>query len=59
MAKSRMMDVTQASEYLKLNPYTIREMLRSGTIKGYKIKNRWRMRKFDLDTYIRSTSNVG
>lgn len=54
---SPMLNISQVSEHLSLSEWTVRKMLRSGEIKGSKIRNRWRVRPSDLNSYIESKSN--
>ncbi len=45
--------VDEAATILRLNPYTIRRLLREGRLPGIKIGagQQWRVRKDDLDAY--------
>ena len=52
-----MLKISDAAKYLNMSPWTIREMLRNGEIKGYKIKGRWRMKESDIEEYLQSRSN--
>lgn len=44
--------VAHIAERLRLNPWTIREMLRLGELKGFLIRGRWRIESSDLEEYI-------
>lgn len=52
-----MLTITQVAERLSFNPWTIREMLRNGEIKGSRIRNRWRVKVSDLEEFIERKSN--
>lgn len=48
-----MLTTNQVAERLSMNPYTIRELLRNGDLRGFKINDtRWRVKVSDLDTFI-------
>ena len=47
----------EAAEFLKLSEYTVKDMLRSGIIRGVKSGNRWRVRPEDLRNYINNQDN--
>lgn len=48
-----MLTVNQVANRLNMNPYTVRELLRNGDLKGFKVMNsRWRVRISDLNTFI-------
>ena len=52
-----LLKISDAAKYLNINPWTIRDMLRRGELKGYKIKNRWRIKLSDIEKYLQSRSN--
>ena len=44
----------QVAQRLGLHVYTVREMLRSGDLVGYKIRNRkWRVKESDLEKFLK------
>lgn len=48
-----MLTVNQVAERLNMNPYTIRELLRNGDLRGFKINDtRWRVKESDLDKFV-------
>ena len=48
-----MLTVNQVANRLNMNPYTVRELLRNGDLKGFKVMNsRWRVRVYDLNIFI-------
>lgn len=44
--------VEDAAEQLKVSTFTIREYLKNGKIKGFKIGNSWRIKESELETFI-------
>ncbi len=52
-----LLTIAQVAERLVLNEWTVRKMLRSGELKAYKIRNRWRVKLSDLDEFIEQGSN--
>ena len=54
---ANMLKISDAAKYLNINPWTIREMLRKRELKGYKVKNRWRIKLSDIEEYLQSRSN--
>jgi len=51
---SRLMDVYELAEYLKLKRQTIYNWLHQGKIAGIKVGGVWRFDKRDVDTWLRS-----
>jgi excisionase family DNA binding protein len=42
----------EVAKYLKVAPKTIREYLKAGKLKGFKMGKQWRIRKRDLEAFI-------
>jgi excisionase family DNA binding protein len=42
----------EAAKIIAVAPRTIKEWLRRGELKGIKVKNMWRIRKYDLEQFI-------
>ena len=53
------LDVKQASEFLKLNPQTVRRMLARGELPGRKLGNTWRLSRRQLVTLVESGEREG
>lgn len=52
--------VEEVAERLKLNPFTIRRLLREGVLHGSKVgKRQWRIQLRDLEAYLSQGSNGG
>ena len=49
-----LLDSTEASRLLNINPYTLQRMAREGEAPGIKIGKLWRFRKSDLDEWLKS-----
>jgi excisionase family DNA binding protein len=43
----------EAAQYLRVNPQTIYRLLRRGRLPGAKIGHQWRIRRSDLDGFLR------
>ena len=54
---ANLLTISDAAKYLNVNPWTIRNMLRIRELKGYKVKNRWRIKLSDIEEYLQSRSN--
>lgn len=52
-----LLDSTEASRLLNINPYTLQRMARAGEAPGIKVGKLWRFRKSDLDEWLRSRVN--
>jgi excisionase family DNA binding protein len=49
-----------AAKLLRLNPETVRRLLREGLLPGRKVGLRqWRIRRVDLDEYLRAVPSAG
>jgi excisionase family DNA binding protein len=48
----------EAAEILKVKVETVKIHLRKGTLKGFKVGNRWRIKESDLREFMR-TNNIG
>lgn len=51
----RAFSVDEVAERLSISPYTVRELLKQGTIKGMKVGRIWRVSSEALDSYLRGT----
>jgi len=49
--------VAEAAAMLKVDPSTLRQRLRAGTLGGFRVGTDWRIPKADLDTFIERNSN--
>lgn len=46
--------VDEVAKALKLNPYTVRRLVREGKIPAFKIGGQWRFRKDEIDRFIKN-----
>jgi excisionase family DNA binding protein len=46
----------EVAAYLRVNPQTIYRLLRVGKLPGAKIGHQWRIRRADLDAYLRGAT---
>ncbi len=51
---SRLIDIDELAEYLKLKKQTIYNWLNQGKISGMKVGGVWRFDRNDIDTWLRS-----
>ncbi|MEA2574560.1 MAG: Helix-turn-helix domain [Chloroflexia bacterium] len=52
--------VEEVAQRLKLNPFTIRRLLREGVLHGMKVgKRQWRVQLRDLEAYLGQAGNNG
>ena len=50
----QLVDSDEAAQLLKINPYTLQRMARTGKVPGIKVGKLWRFRKSTLDEWLRS-----
>ena len=43
----------EAAQYLRVNPQTVYRLLRRGKLPGAKIGHQWRIRRIDLEAFLR------
>ncbi len=53
MPQREILTPQEAARYVRLHPQTIYRRLRTGTMPGAKIGDQWRIRKVDLDNYLK------
>jgi excisionase family DNA binding protein len=56
---SDVLTVKQAAEYLQINPQTISRKLQHGVLPGRKVGRSYRIRKEDLDEYLKGKPSLG
>lgn len=49
----RLLTPEEAADILVVSPNTVRHWLRTGTLKGIKVGLQWRIRKSDLEEFIK------
>jgi excisionase family DNA binding protein len=52
----RLLTPKEAGEIMAVTSRTVKEWLRRGELKGVKIRNLWRIRESELETFIRKGS---
>ena len=55
----RIMTVGEIAEYLSLDPQTVSRKAQSGELPAFKVGNRWRFDKEDIDRWIRDQKKGG
>ena len=55
--EDRLLDVEEVAEYLRLPERTISTLAKDGTLRGFKLQNKWRFRRADVEEYIRQAAN--
>ncbi len=53
MQAPEVMTPEDAAEYLRVHPQTVYRKLRAGEMPGAKIGDQWRIRRADLDEYLK------
>jgi excisionase family DNA binding protein len=48
-----LLTLEEAAAYLRVHSMTMYRLLRSSRLPGVKVGNRWRIRRVDLETYVR------
>ncbi len=59
MVVEKLLTVEQAAELLAVTPNTVREWLRTGQLKGVKLKKMWRVRESDLEAFLEGEQKAG
>ncbi len=44
----------EVAEILRVHPYTVNSLIRAGKLKAFKISNRYRVRRADLEEFMES-----
>jgi excisionase family DNA binding protein len=55
----RIMTVGEIAEYLSLDPQTVSRKAQSGELPAFKVGNRWRFDREDIDKWIREQKKGG
>ena len=55
--EERLLDVEEVAAYLRLPERTISTLAKQGTLRGFKLQNKWRFRRDDVDTYVKQAGN--
>jgi len=58
-ADERLLTIDDVAERLQLSPLTVANMLRAGTVPGFKLGHLWRVRAADLDAFIVERAEAG
>lgn len=53
----RYLTVAEVAEILRIRDYTVREYLRNGELRGYKIGDVWRVAEEDLKEFLERRAN--
>ena len=59
MTDARLLTPEEVAERLQLSPFTIREYLRQGRLRGVKQDRHWRVREVDLQAFIEAHLSHG
>lgn len=52
MDRDKLFNISECAEYLHANPVTVRDLLKTGKLKGYKTGNKWLVPGFSLIEYV-------
>jgi excisionase family DNA binding protein len=55
--EERLLDVEEVADLLRLPERTIATLAKQGTLRGFKLQNKWRFRRSDVEAYIRQAAN--
>ena len=53
MLRKEILTPEEAAGYLRVHPQTVYRRLRAGTLPGAKVGDQWRLRKVDLDEFLK------
>ena len=57
IAEKEILSFREAAEYLDVSRDTLLELVRAGKIPAGKLFTRWRLKKSDIDFYVRTQQN--
>ncbi len=52
------MTTKEVAAILRVHPYTVNALIRAGKLKAFKISNRYRIQRGDLESFMEGASNV-
>lgn len=52
--EAKLMDVTEAAQYVGLSTFTVRRLAKQGVLPAAKIGRAYRFKREDIDSYIRT-----
>ena len=52
MVEERYYTVKEVADALRFNPRTVRKMIAEGELPAFKVRDEWRVRQRDIDTFI-------
>ena len=52
MTEEKYYTVKEVAERLKVQPRTVRKMIAEGELPAFKVRDEWRVRQRDIDTFI-------
>jgi len=53
MENKKLLTVKEVAEYLNISELTVKRHLYSGKLKGYKAGRQWRIKREDLEEYLK------
>ncbi|MFY9503769.1 MAG: helix-turn-helix domain-containing protein [Dethiobacteria bacterium] len=53
MKDEKLLTTREVAKYLDVHVITVRRHLESGILKGHKVGNRWRIKREDVERYLR------
>lgn len=56
--RQAIMTVGEVAKYLRMHRMTIYRMANEGRLPAYKVSNRWRFKKEEIDTWLRRQGNI-
>ncbi|MBC7286465.1 MAG: helix-turn-helix domain-containing protein [Armatimonadetes bacterium] len=58
LGKHRLLDLDEVAEFLNVSRPTIYRLIRSGSLRSYKVGGRWKFRPEEIEVFLASRSNV-
>jgi excisionase family DNA binding protein len=56
--EERLLDVEEVSAMLRLPERTISTLAKQKKLRGFKLQNKWRFRREDVEAYVRQAANT-
>jgi len=59
MPQKEILTAEEVAKYLRIHPYTVKRLARTGKLPGFKVGGQWRFRKDDIDKWSKAYPFVG
>lgn len=53
MLQQEILTAAEVAKYLRIHPYTVKRLVRTGKLPGFKIGGQWRFRRDEIDVRLK------